>query len=159
MTKSGANNREGSKPIYIRFASHVPLVSRAYAIWYECDPQDGFEAFTIQVHHIIESHGRGAYYIFYCLSDLQVALAADLIMGNCFCVLCPFLFTLVSVAYFPVMRTEHSFDTLARIRETTQLFLDVYSTEEKIYFHPIKVWQRYSPTMFMPHMARWEQDR
>ena len=144
---------EGKRIIYIRFAQHEPLLKKEDAFWYEVDPSIGFEPFTIEVHNIIRKEGYGVYYIFDCLSELQFAWAADLMMGNFFCVTCPYLFTLDTVAFFPVMRRDHSFDTIARIRETTQLFLDIFSTEDKIYIHPIKVWQRYSPTMFMPHMA------
>ena len=45
----------------------------------------------------------------------------------------------------------HTYDTIARIRETTQILLDLYEVEEEYYIHPLKVWQRYSPTMFLPH--------
>ena len=70
--------------------------------------------------------------MFDCLSELQVAWAADLMMGNFFCVTCPFLFILDTVAMFPVIRGDHSHETIARIQETTQLFLDVYSEKEYI---------------------------
>ena len=142
---------EGRELVYIRFAQHEPFVAKEDAKWYELNPSMGFEAFTVKVHQIIKKHGRGVCYIFDCLSELQVAWAADLMMGNFFCVTCPYLFTLDTVAFFPIMRSCHSYDTIARIRETTQLFIDVFSTEDKLYVHPIKVWQRYAPTMFMPH--------
>ena len=35
--------------------------------------------------------------------------------------------------------------------DTTQLFLDVYSDRDETYVRPLKVWNRYSETMFMPH--------
>jgi len=65
---------------------------------------------------------------------------------------CPHLFELNTVAYFSILRNSHSFKTIARIRETTQVLLDVYKFQGKLYVHPIKAWQRYSPTMFLPHM-------
>jgi len=37
------------------------------------------------------------------------------------------------------------------IRETTQLLLDLYENNGQHYLHPLKVWQRYSPTMFLLH--------
>lgn len=145
--------RDGNRLVYIRFARHRPLIPAYGALTYTLDPDEGFESFTTQVHNIITSEGRGVYYVFDCLSDLQGAWAADLMMGNFFCVICPYLFRMDTVAFFPLMRGDHSFDTLERIRETTQLFLDIYSSGELIYIHPTKVWNRYSPTMFMPHAA------
>ncbi len=145
--------RDGRNLIYVRFAQHPPLVNDKDAVTYTLDPDEGFESFTTKVHNLITQVGQGAFYVFDCLSELQGAWAADLMMGNFFCVTCPYLFKMDTVAFFPVMRGDHSFDTLARIRETTQLFLDVYSTGELLYIHPIKVWNRYSPTMFMPHVS------
>ncbi|WP_099466863.1 PEP/pyruvate-binding domain-containing protein [Konateibacter massiliensis] len=145
--------KDKRKVIYFRFATHEPLVEEKDAHRYSLDPGGGFENFTISVHRIIEQEGREAFYVFDCLSELQVAWAADLMMGNFFCVTCPFLFKLDTVALFPLIRGGHSFDTIARIRETTQLFLDVYSDENNIYLHPIKVWNRYSAFMFLPHKA------
>ena len=75
-------------------------------------------------------------------------------MGNFFRVTCPYLFDLDTVAYFPLLRGRHSYDAVARIRDTTQLLLDVYSGEKYFYLHPLKVWNRYSPKMFLPHCYR-----
>lgn len=75
-------------------------------------------------------------------------------MGNFFRVTCPYLFDLDTVAYFPLLRGRHSYDAVARIRDTTQLLLDVYSGEKYLYLHPLKVWNRYSPKMFLPHCYR-----
>lgn len=75
-------------------------------------------------------------------------------MANFFCVTCPYLFILDTVAFFPLIRGKHSFEAVARIRETTQLLLDVYSDGEVRYLHPLKVWNRYSTTMFLPHCCR-----
>src|SRR5699024_3646297 len=76
-------------------------------------------------------------------------------VGNFFRVTCPYLFRLDAVAYFPVIRGRHSFHAIAQIRDTTQLFLDVYSNSH-IYLHPLKVWNRYSTKMFMVHACTKE---
>ncbi len=144
---------DGRNLIYFRFAAHPPLVGEQDAKWYRMDPGEGFEQFTIKVHRIIEQEGYDAFYVFDCLSELQEVWAADLMMGNFFRVTCPFLFSLDTVAMFPLLRGNHSYDAVARIQETTQLFLDIYSDEENIYLHPVKVWNRYSATMFLPHRA------
>jgi hypothetical protein len=78
-------------------------------------------------------------------------------IGNFFVVTCPYLFKLDTIAYFAIYRDNHSFKTIARIRETTQLLLDVYNFEDKYYVQPLKVWNRYSPTMFLPHVKEGEE--
>ncbi len=139
--------------IYFRFATHEPLL----------DPQEGlkiievelnhrFENFTVEIREHITREGRDAFYVFDCLSELQTAWATDLMMGNFFQVTCPYLFILDTVAFFPLIRGKHSFRAIAKIRDTTQLFLDVYADQEHVYVRPDKVWNRYSETMFLPHL-------
>ena len=118
---------------------------------YKVDPMEQLESFTLEVHNIITKEGFDAFYVFDCLSDLQSIWSTDLMMGNFFRVTCPYLFILDTVAYFPVLRGKHSFEAIAKIRETTQLFLDIYSKDEDVYVHPLKVWNRYSKEMFLGH--------
>ena len=110
--------------IYVRFAAHEALL----------DEQEGlriipvklshrFESFTVEIHNLIEREGSDTFYVFDCLSDLQTAWATDLMMRNFFMVTCPFLASLNTVAYFPILRGKHSFKTVAKIRDTSQLFL------------------------------------
>jgi len=140
------------KVVYIRFGQHKPLLpSHPQITVYKLDALTGFESFSTHVHKIATLEGRGVFYVFDCLSDLLSAWATDLMIGNFFLVTCPYLFQLDTVAYFAIMRDSHSFKTVARIRETTQVLLDVYTPEDNIYIHPLKVWKRYSPTMFLPH--------
>jgi len=73
------------------------------------------------------SYGDGAFYVFDCLSDLLSVWASDLMIANFFMSSCPYLFELDTAAYFAVIRDSHSFQTTSRIRETTQLFLDLYN--------------------------------
>jgi len=149
---------ENKRIVYIRFAQHAPIISDYEKIQvYKLDASHGFESFTKQVHEIIADEGMGVYYIFDCLSDLLLDWATDLMIGNFFMVTCPYLFKLDTVAYFAIMRNSHSFKTIARIRETTQLLLDAYNLDGKIYVHPLKVWKRYSPTMFLPHLEENEK--
>ncbi len=82
--------------------------------------------------------------------------ATDLMMGNFFRVTCPFLFILDTVAFFPIIRGRHSSHAIAKISDTTQLFLDVYSDSKNVYVRPEKVWNRYSDTMFLPHLYNRE---
>jgi len=162
--------------IYIRFANHPPLIDMSDEDFrlleieeenpesefcmierdgikiYKVNPYNQFETFTLEVHRIIEKEGFDAFYVFDCLSDLQAVWSTDLMMGNFFKVTCPFLFQLDTIAYFPIIRGRHSYDAIAKIRETTQLFLNVYSNSpEEVYVSPLKVWNRYSQTMFLGH--------
>ena len=161
--------------IYINFGQHEPLIplttedaekleeeranpKKEFAMIekdgikiYKVDPTKQFESFTLEVHNIITKEGRDAFYVFDCLSDLQAVWSTDLMMGNFFRVTCPYLFILDTIAYFPVIRGKHSFEAIAKIRETTQLFLDIYSQNKDIYIHPLKVWNRYSKEMFLGH--------
>lgn len=140
--------------IYIRFAQHEPLLKPMEGLKiYEFDPNQGFESFATAIYDRITIEGRDAFYVFDCLSELQSVWYTDLMMGNFFRVTCPYLFVLDTVAYFPILRGRHSFDVIARIRETTQLLMDVYSNEDTIYVHPLKVWNRYSHRMFLPSCA------
>jgi hypothetical protein len=135
----------------VRFGDHDPLVTgRTYHV----DASKGFENFATQVHNIIKKVGRKIFYVFDCLTDLLKYWNSDLMIGNFFKVTCPFLYELDTVAYFAIIRGAHTFNTIAGIRETTQLLLDLYHVKNRLYIHPLKVWQRYSPTMFFPHLIQ-----
>lgn len=138
--------------VYIRFASHEPLVEEKPEIErINVELSHRFETFTVEIHNIIKQKGSGVFYVFDCLSELQTAWATDLMMGNFFQVTCPFLFKLDTVAFFPLIRGNHSFEAIAKIRDTTQLFMDTYSDPSSVFVRPLKVWNRYSETMFLPH--------
>jgi hypothetical protein len=148
----------GRKVVYIRFAAHDPLVTCMESVQvYNLDALRGFESFTVKLHEIIGIEGRETFYIFDCLSSLLDAWATDAMIGNFFSVTCPCLFALDTVAYFPLLRGTHPFSTIARIRSTTQLLLDLHTFEGNSILHPLKVWRRSSPTMFLPH--RHKRDR
>ncbi|MDD4091883.1 MAG: PEP/pyruvate-binding domain-containing protein [Smithellaceae bacterium] len=139
--------------VYMRFANHTALLSASPSIKvYKLNANQGFESFSTEVHNIIRDEGRDVFYVFDCLSDLLLAWATDLMIGNFFVITCPYLFELNTVAYFAILRSRHSFKTVARIRETTQVLLDVYNNNGQICVHPLKAWKRYTPTMFLPHI-------
>jgi len=64
----------------------------------------GFETFTARIHKVIEEAGRGAFYVFDCLSDLAADWYSDLMLGNFFMVTCPYLYDLDTVTYFALLR-------------------------------------------------------
>jgi hypothetical protein len=144
--------RDGRECVYLRFAPHRPILPEIEGLrTIAVDPQVGFDAFSGTLHGIIEAEGREVFYVFDSLSALVVEWATDELLANFFQVTCPFLFELDTVAYFALTRGRHSHRAVARIRDTTQLLLDVYRVDGSMYFHPLKVWDRYSPQMFLPH--------
>ena len=149
--------KNNERVVYVRFARHAPLLDAGRVTVYKLNADTGFESFSSQVHNIIRQEGRDVFYVFDCLSDLLLAWATDLMIGNFFVITCPYLFELNTVAYFAILRGRHSFKTVARIRETTQVLLDVYNYQGKICVHPLKAWHRYSPTMFLPHITEGEK--
>ncbi|HAM32003.1 MAG TPA: pyruvate, phosphate dikinase [Deltaproteobacteria bacterium] len=147
----------GKRLVYFRFARHPELVPRGIgAEIHVLRPDVGFETFTAQIHKVIEEAGRGTSYVFDCLSDLAADWYSDLMLGNFFMVTCPYLYDLDTVTYFALLRDDHSFDAVSAIRGTTQLLIDVFRHKERLYVHPLKVDQRHSPTMYLPHV--WDGD-
>jgi pyruvate,water dikinase len=148
----------GRKLVYFHFARHQPLVAEGPGVEMQVlDPGDGFEPFLSAIHKTIEQSGRGAYYVFDCLSDLVADWYSDQMLGNFFMLTCPYLYDLETIAYFALMRGHHSFHATAPILDTTQLFSDIYRHQNELYVQPLKVQQRYSPTMHLLHVWRNEE--
>ncbi len=146
--------RNGCRLIYFRFADHDALLSeQSGAEIHTFSAQTGFEGFIENIHRVIEDAGRGAFYVFDCLSGLAVDWYSDQMLGNFFSLTCPFLFELETVTYFAVFRGHHSSRALSPIVATTQLFLNLYAHGEELFIHPIKVEGRSTPRMNMLH--RW----
>lgn len=144
--------KDGRRIIYFRFGSHSPVLDKADDIQeYHVDASQGFEQFATNIHQIVEREGVKVFYVFDCLTELLKFWYSDLMIGNFFRVTCPFLYIMDTVAYFAIMRNRHVFDTVARIRETTQCLFDLYFIKGEMYIHPLKADGRYSPTMFFPH--------
>ena len=143
--------------IYFRFATHDPLVDEdGYAEVHRVHPEMGFESFLSTIHKVIREAGYGAHYIFDCLSDLVVDWYSDRMLGNFFKLTCPYLYDLRTIAYFGLIKDHHSYHAVKPIMETTQLFLNTFQHEENLYVHPLKVENRYSPTIHTLHM--WHKD-
>ena len=150
--------KDGRKIVYFRFGRHQRLIDDTDGIIvHEVKADEGFECFVIKTNNIIVQEGKGAFYVFDCLTDLLDNWYSDLMIGNFFVITCPLLFELDTVAYFALERNMHTNDTIARIRETTQVLIDLYHINSAFYIHPLKVWQRYSQTMFLPHRLEGEQ--
>lgn len=151
-----AAEKAGKPLIYFRFASHPPMVESGdeNIQIHEFDPSEGFEIFTDNIHQVIRKAGRGAYYVFDCLSELSSTWLSDQMLGNFFRLTCPYLYDLETLAYFCLYRNYHSSEAIRPIQETTQLFLDLYEHNSILYLRPLKVQHRYSSTMNMFHSWR-----
>ncbi|MFC1885906.1 phosphoenolpyruvate synthase, partial [Thermodesulfobacteriota bacterium] len=152
VKNAGAANE---RVVYLRFADHKALFKKQDNLSiYHLNVENGFESFSAEVHGIITKEGRDVCYVFDSLSDLLHVWATDLMIGDFFFITCPYLFELNTIAYFAILRNRHSFKAIARIREITQVLIDVYNHKGQICIHPIKVQHRYSPTMFFPHLKK-----
>lgn len=150
--------RHQRRLIYFRFANHPPLLTaEAGAEIHRLDPQEGFERFLSEILDVIEQAGRGAFYIFDCLSDLAADWFSDRMLGNFFMIACPYLYELDTIAYFALQKNLHSFHATDSIFNTAQVIIEVYRKENQLYLQPMKVWQRHSPTMYALH--GWEGDQ
>ena len=145
--------------VYFRFARHAPLLPAFMATEvHELDPQIGFEGFIARIHEVIRRFGKGAFYVFDCLSCLAVDWYSDQMLGNFFMLTCPYLFDLETVTYFALFRNYHTQRAIGPISRTTQLFLDVYSHKGNLYLRPMKTQHRHSPTINMLHEWRKDDD-
>ncbi len=150
-----AAHAEGRHLIYFRFANHAPLVPAHVGVEiHTLDPAAGFETFVRQVHAVIEGAGRGAMYVFDCLSHLADTWVSDQSLGNFFTLTCPRLWDLETVTYFGVFRDRHSTYALEPIRGTTQFMLDVFRLEGRLYVRPLKVQHRSQKAMNTIHVRQ-----
>jgi hypothetical protein len=138
--------------VYFRFDKHLALIEAMPGVRiYEIDINGGFEAVVMTISDIIEEEGPETHYVFDSMTDLQVEWVADWMMGNFLVVTAPEIARSNSVAYFSYSRNYHSFESVARIREAASVLLDVFRDEDHMYIQPVKVLDRYLPTIFLPH--------
>lgn len=143
---------DGRRLVYLSFGVRPPLLEDLDGVEvHVLDPSVGFERFAIATHELLAAIGPLGFYVVDPLTDLHRAWHSDLMVLNFFKATCPYLFELDTIAYFPLLRNRHSYATVAGIRETTQVLLDLHRIDDALYVHPLKVWQRHSPTMFFPH--------
>ncbi len=141
--------------IYFRFSDHPELLPKGVkANTYVLHPETGFEVFISEILDVMEKFGKGAFYIFDCLSDLAVDWYSDRMLGNFFMIACPHLYALDTVAYFSILRDNHSSLATDAIQNTAQVVLEIYKNKGDLYVQPLKVDGRYSQTMYMLH--KWE---
>ncbi len=150
-----AATAEGKPLVYFRFARHPALLAERKGLRVcRLHPEDGFERFITEALETIEEAGRGACYVFDCLSELAVDWYSDRMLGNFFMLACPYLFKLDTIAYFALLRNRHTPIATEAITNTAQVVIDIYRHGAKRYIHPLKVDGRYAPNLYMLHL--WE---
>ena len=143
---------DGKKLVYFRFAPHDPLVPDQYQPdVYTLDPKAGFEQFITKILNIVKETGKGACYVFDCLSVLAEDWYSDRMLGNFFKLACPYLYSADTVAYFALMRNSHTALSINAIHSTAQIVLELIKINNKDYILPLKVKGRHTPTMYMYH--------
>ncbi len=146
------SRRDGRTFVYIRFGTHEPVLAAGPGMVVESfDPRAGFDVFSAQINRIISRWGERVFYVFDNLSCLVDLWATDELLANFFQATCPYLYELDTVAYFALEREHHADHAVARIRDTTQVLLDMFHMNRGLHVRPLKVWQRHAPHMFLPH--------
>jgi pyruvate, water dikinase len=143
---------DDGKLVYFRFAKHKELVPAGSGVEvHYLSPEDGFEQFISSIREVIQRVGRGGRYVFDSLSELVLDSYSERMLGNFFMLICPLLRSFDTIAYFAVLKNYHSYFAALPISKTTQLLLDVYQHENRLYIHPLKVEGRHSPSMHTLH--------
>jgi hypothetical protein len=150
---------DGRHLVYIRFGTHGPLIEDEQVTTYELDASKGFEYFTSALCYIIKQEGTETFFVFDCLTELLKVWYSDLIVGNFFWVICPYLHRMDAVAYFCLIKDSHSDTNIDRFRETTQLSIDLFHSGGALFVHPKKVEGRQSKNMFLPHRLNLIKDK
>jgi hypothetical protein len=144
---------DGKKLVYFRFASHEPLVPDQFEPEvHTLNPKPGFEQFITRILDVVKESGKGACYVFDCLSVLAEDWFSDRMLANFFKLACPYLYSAETVAYFVLIRNPHSSLSMNAIHSTAQIVLDLHRIHERDYILPLKVKGRHTPTMYMFHV-------
>ncbi len=146
--------RRGRRVVYFRFATHAPLLEEAEGLTIATlQPSLGFEVFVSEIHDVLISGGRETVCVFDCLSELAADWCSDRMLGNFYMLICPYVYDHGGAAYFALLRNRHSFHATDPVRHTTQILVDLYDHDGRLYLHPQKVQYRYTNTMFSLHVS------
>ncbi len=120
------------------------------------EPEQGPEGAERRVTGVIRENGPGRHYVFDNLSALYRAWGDDEAFVRFFRAVCPLLYEVQAVAYFAMTRGAQPNGVVAKVRDTTQILIEVYERAGRVWLQPIKVWDRYSDRMFQPHVLSGE---
>ena len=156
--------RAGKRIVYIRFGSHDEIIDAEGLVKYGAnvkkyvlDPYVGFETFAVQVHRIISGEGKGVFFIFDCISELQKYWFSDNMVANFVCLTTPFIARQKAIAYMPMMYERHTYDTISRIRHAVPVLMNMRTLDGSLHILPVQVSGRYTGDMYFPLKLRGEE--
>lgn len=109
-----------------------------------------FERFTADVFQAVRNHA-GALFLFDCLSELQEIWSTDMMMENFFSLITPLIKETGSRAVFPLIRSRHSEEAIAGIRDRADDFLDLYAENGRVYVRAQKLSGTVPAAGYHPH--------
>lgn len=137
---------------YIRFGKHKPMINNVTNVFvHQIDPDEGFETFCLETYKLANMAREASLFIFDNISILVDYWNTDLMLANFIKVSTKVLSEKKHVTLFPLRRGSHSYDSTSQIRESTQIFVDIFYDDGHYYLTPLKVENRYNPQMFIPH--------
>ncbi|MGN1276723.1 MAG: PEP/pyruvate-binding domain-containing protein [Floccifex sp.] len=143
---------------YIRFGEHKPMIEKIKNVFlHQLDPNEGFESFSVHLYRIALKANEKSLFVFDNISILSDYWNTDLMLGNFINVMCPIFTQRNHITLIPVRRGAHSYDCINQIRESVQIFLDVFYDVDHYYLTPLKVENRYNSEMFLTH--RIDEDK
>ena len=141
--------------VYFRYADHEALVEEDETVTIINMKLDrGFEHFVATIHKAIDAATANTYFLFDLLSSLTDEFISERMLGNFFSLICPYIWDKRHFGYFAVLRNHHPYFAAFPIEDTTQILVDLFCQNGKVYIHPKKVEYRESAAMFLVH--RWE---
>ncbi|MEE8403361.1 MAG: DUF835 domain-containing protein [Candidatus Hydrothermarchaeaceae archaeon] len=141
------------KVVYVKIDGALEDVIGKMAEVFDATSARSIGEFTKRVNSMIDEKGERAHYVFDCLSSLEDRYGENAVT-TFFEVTCPHLFVLETVTYFSLLRGVHEGSTIARVKDITQIMIDIGSIGGDIILQPVKIWDRYEEGMFKPHVLK-----
>lgn len=147
--------REGFKTVYVSIDNSLgDLMDRDKVEVFDASKDEHPMEFKRRLLVFIKKRGLYVHYIFDNLTALKERWKDDDALADFFQTICPILYELDTVTYFSIRKGAHKDNVIAKIRDTTQILIDVDRVGEDIYIQPLKVWDRYATDMFRPHVFK-----
>ncbi len=144
---------EGIPLIYVRASGSLDdllLAHEGISVWEVAHLAEEGPIVQAFVRRAVEAPSL-AYYIFEPLIALAPWLPDEAEIVRAFETWCPLLYERRSVAYWELTRGYFEKNTIAAIRDCTQIFIRLEHDAHGLTLMPLKVWGRYAERMFQPH--------
>lgn len=148
-------SKQDLKTIYVSLDNSLKCsVSRDKTEVFDASKNDEPEELTKRLLEFIKQRGLYIHYIFDNLSALKERWKDDDTLADFFQTICSILCDLKTFAYFALQKGAQKSDVIAKIRDASQIAIDVEKREEVISIRLIKAWDRYFPEMFKSHQFK-----